>query len=103
MNIAQYLSLVLSLVTLGLAIFRIKKNPKDRYAVYPVIFLMVHLFLFYLYVFSYRNEIISPCGISNTWSSILRLHELFTFLLYQVSALTRKNIQNNKHDLSKEI
>jgi hypothetical protein len=64
---------------------RIKLAPEKSFLRVPIIFLMAHMLVFYIYVFlnmegyfaigSFFDELSS-----GSWSSILRMHSVLTFL-----------------------
>ena len=92
MTLPQYVSWILSISICVIAIKRIKEDKNKLYLLLPIVFLMIHIFAFYTYQFLRTSGYFETTGISNQWSSIIRLHSLLTFLMYQINGYKQSEI-----------
>lgn len=88
MSIIQWFSFLTAIVLILIVVKRIIFIPEKKFIRLPVIFLGLHVILFYTYVFGnhqgfFTQETFLGVLRSNDWSSILRLHSILTFLLLE--------------------
>lgn len=81
----QYLSLLVTGLIVTLIILRIKITPQKKGLRFVVLFLMLHVIVFYIFVILRDNGINSfpKTFLFSSWSSILRAHSLLTYLLLE--------------------
>lgn len=82
----QWISCFIALFVLFLAIFRLRKNKDKRLLRMTIIFLMIHVLIFYFFVVLNDLKIYHVFGPEfnfSTWSSILRFHSLLTYALLE--------------------
>jgi hypothetical protein len=103
MIVSQYISWFTAVLVLYVAIKRICENKRQRYFVYPVVFLMVHVFIFYLYTFLRCRGYVPSIGISATWSAAIRLQSTLTFLLYQITSLKHDRLVKEELNIRDDI
>lgn len=86
----QWLSTIVALATIFVCIKRIKRNPSEKYVIFPVVFLMIHVLLFHFFIFLKDTGIYTRFTDFSEWSSILRFNSLITYFLLMVHELKKE-------------
>jgi hypothetical protein len=90
MSIIQIISMGFAIGLLILAVRRIIYYPKKLFLKLPIIFLSMHVLLFYAYVYIRDAGLFSLTNLtSSDWSSVLRLHAMLTYCLLELFGYAR--------------
>jgi len=96
MELIQWVTSILAIVVLVISFLRIRLNPEKKFIRVPLIFLMGHVVLFYVFVLLNHYDVIQY-GDFSSWSSILRLHSVLTYLVLEVYGWRRDKLWKNLH------
>jgi len=97
MSVIQAITLLLGIFVLFFSIRRLFLRPEKTLLRIPVVLLMVHLFVFYGYI-QLKSMGYFPDGTywgdlhSGDWSSLLRLHSVFTYLILEIYGYARDKV-----------
>jgi hypothetical protein len=94
MSVIQWFSFVVAIVMITTSIRRSILTPEKMFIRFPIIFLGLHILLFYTYVFFnslgwFPNDTFLGVLKSGDWSAIVRLHSILTILLLEIYGYMR--------------